>query len=127
MWERLMAVSMSMPILIVDDYNTMIRILRNQLRQLGFDNIDEASDGHTALAKLNSKDYALVISDSGMEPMSGADLLARVRADARTRATPFVMVANDNEVLAEEASATIVKPFNAEMLRSQLAPVIGAF
>jgi two-component system chemotaxis response regulator CheY len=127
MWERLMAVSMSMPILIVDDYNTMIRILRNQLRQLGFDNIDEASDGHTALAKLNSKDYALVISDSGMEPMSGADLLARVRADARTRATPFVMVAKDNEALVEEASATIVKPFNAEMLRSQLAPVLGAF
>src|SRR6476646_7994618 len=62
-----MAVSKTMPILIVDDYNTMIRILRNLLRQLGFSNIDEASDGRTALLKMKSKEYALGLSDWGME------------------------------------------------------------
>jgi CheY-like chemotaxis protein len=65
-----MSVSMTMPILIVDDYNTMIRIMRNLLRQLGFSNIDEANDGAAALAKMRAKDYALVISDSHMAPMS---------------------------------------------------------
>lgn len=125
-----MAVSMSMPILIVDDYNTMIRILRNLLRQLGFSNIDEASDGRTALAKMRSKDYALVISDTKMAPMSGFDLLNQARADERTRNTPFVMVANDNgeESTADTSVSTfIVKPFNAQALKSKLVGVLGAF
>jgi len=131
MRERvLMAVSMSMPILIVDDYNTMIRILRNLLRQLGFTNIDEASDGRTALAKMRAKDYALVISDSGMAPMTGIELLQRVRADERTRATPFVMVgdaSDENVAQRAGASSCLVKPFNAQTLKSKLTPVIGAF
>ena len=91
-----MSVSMTMPILIVDDYNTMIRILRNLLRQLGFSNIDEACDGRTALAKMQAKDYALVISDASMTPMTGLELLRQVRADERTRETPFIMVANES-------------------------------
>src|SRR5215470_7125826 len=119
-----MAVSSSMPILIVDDYNTMIRILRNLLRQLGFTNIDEASDGRTALAKLRSKDYALVISDAGMAPMSGLELLQRMRAEDRTAAMPFVMVANDNDDDTNAAqragvSTYIVKPFNAQTLKTK--------
>jgi two-component system chemotaxis response regulator CheY len=120
---------MTMPILIVDDYNTMIRIMRNLLRQLGFSNIDEANDGAAALAKMRAKDYALVISDSHMAPMSGLELLQRVRADQRTAQTPFVMVANDNDegVGAEGASSYIVKPFGAQSLKSPLVPVIGAF
>ncbi|MBC7770184.1 MAG: response regulator [Phycisphaerales bacterium] len=127
-----MAVSMTMPILIVDDYNTMIRILRNLLRQLGFSNIDEANDGAAALAKMRSKDYALVISDTSMAPMSGVELLQRVRADARMSATPFLMVANDNsegQIAARRAggSSYIVKPFNAQSLKSNLVSVIGAF
>ncbi len=126
-----MAVSMTMPILIVDDYNTMIRIMRNLLRQLGFSNIDEACDGRTALAKLHIKDYALVISDSNMAPMSGMELLQRVRADERTKATPFVMVANDTEEGAQAegraASSYIVKPFTAQSLKDKLVPVLGAF
>ena len=121
----LMAVSKSMPILIVDDYNTMIRILRNLLRQLGFSNIDEASDGRTALAKMKSKEYALVISDWGMEPMTGVELLEHVRADDRMRATPFLMVANDNE--GELDADCIVKPFNAQTLKTKLVSVLGAF
>jgi two-component system chemotaxis response regulator CheY len=125
-----MAVSMTMPILIVDDYNTMIRILRNLLRQLGFSNIDEASDGRAALAKLRSKDYALVISDCSMAPMSGIELLQHIRADERTKATPFVMVANDNDEGAQAeigAADYIVKPFSAQSLKEKLVPVLGAF
>ena len=127
-----MAVSTSMPILIVDDYNTMIRILRNLLRQLGFSNIDEASDGRTALTKLRAKDYALVISDSSMMPMTGLELLQRMRADERTATMPFVMVANDIEGDADAAtragaSTYIVKPFNAQALKTKLVSVLGAF
>ena len=126
-----MSVSMTMPILIVDDYNTMIRIMRNLLRQLGFTNIDEASDGRTALTKMSQKNYALVISDSTMAPMTGMELLQRVRADDRTKQTPFVMVANDTSEgsEAERRSATgyILKPFNAQSLKSKLVPVLGAF
>lgn len=124
-----MSVSMTMPILIVDDYNTMIRIMRNLLRQLGFTNIDEANDGAAALAKMRAKEYALVISDSHMSPMTGIEFLQRVRADERTAQTPFVMVANDNSEVADAggASAFIVKPFGVQALKSTLAPVIGAF
>ena len=125
-----MSVSMTAPILIVDDYNTMIRILRNLLRQLGFTNIDEASDGRTALAKMSAKNYALVISDSSMAPMTGLELLQRVRADERTAATPFVMVGDGSEDnLADRAgvSGCLVKPFNAQTLKSKLVPVLGAF
>jgi two-component system chemotaxis response regulator CheY len=123
---------MTMPILIVDDYNTMIRILRNLLRQLGFSNIDEASDGATALAKMRSKDYGLVISDTQMAPMSGFELLQRVRADERTKATPFVMIANDageGEDAERRAGAStyLVKPFGAQALKNRLVPVIGEF
>lgn len=126
------AVSMSMPILIVDDYNTMIRILRNLLRQLGFTNIDEANDGGAALAKMRAKDYALVISDWNMAPMSGLELLQRVRADARTSTTPFVMVAgsaSEGESAEARAGAStyILKPFTAQSLKAKLVPVIGAF
>lgn len=118
----------TMPILIVDDYNTMIRILRNLLRQLGFSNIDEANDGAAALAKMRAKDYALVISDTAMAPMSGAELLAQVRADERTSKTPFLMVANDaDDGPVAGASSTIMKPFTAQSLKAKLVPVIGAF
>jgi two-component system chemotaxis response regulator CheY len=124
-----MSVSMTMPILIVDDYNTMIRIMRNLLRQLGFTNIDEANDGAAALAKMRNKEYALVISDSHMSPMTGMEFLQRVRAEERIAQTPFVMVANDNAEGAEAhgASSFIVKPFSAQALKSTLVPVIGAF
>lgn len=127
-----MSVSTAMPILIVDDYNTMIRILRNLLRQLGFSNIDEACDGATALAKMRSKDYGLVISDTHMAPMDGLELLQHVRADERTRATPFVMIADETsegQAAARDGGATayLVKPFSAQALRNLLVPVIGEF
>ena len=70
-----MSVSMTMPILIVDDYNTMIRIMRNLLRQLGFTNIDEATDGTMAWEMVKKKQYGLIVSDWNMEPMTGFELL----------------------------------------------------
>ncbi|HVY87132.1 MAG TPA: response regulator [Caulobacterales bacterium] len=127
-----MAVSMSMPILIVDDYNTMIRILRNLLRQLGFSNIDEASDGQTALNKLRAKEYKLVISDWDMGGMSGAELLRHVRSSERYRSTPVLMVASDASDGATAmqrlgASSYIVKPFTAPTLKTKLVGVLGNF
>ena len=87
-----MAVDLSMTVLVVDDYNTMIRIIRNLLKQLGFEHIDDASDGSAALEKMRGKKYGLVISDWNMEPMTGYDLLRQVRADPELGATPFIMV-----------------------------------
>src|SRR5260370_16633619 len=90
--EGMMAVDLSMPILVVDDYNTMIRIICNLLKQLGFQNIDNATDGATALAKMRAGRYGLVISDWNMEPMSGFDLLKEVRADEPIAKIPFTII-----------------------------------
>src|SRR6202022_3847202 len=78
-WGKKMAVDLSMSVLVVDDYSTMIRIIRNLLKQLGFENIDDANDGSAALNKMRGKKYGLVISDWNMEPMTGYDLLREVR------------------------------------------------
>jgi len=128
-----MAVDKNMPILIVDDYKTMLRIIRNLLKQLGFDNVEEASDGSAALQKLRDGKFGLVISDWNMEPMSGIQLLREVRADGNLRKMPFIMVTaeskTENVVIAKEAGVTnyIVKPFNAATLKSKLVGVFGDF
>ena len=124
-----MAVDYTMPVLVVDDYNTMVRIIRNLLRQLGFDTIDDATDGTTALAKMRERKYALVISDWNMEPMSGYDLLREVRADPSLATTPFIMVTaeskTENVIAAKKAGVSnyIVKPFNAQTLRNKIEAV----
>jgi two-component system chemotaxis response regulator CheY len=124
-----MAVNTSIPILIVDDYNTMIRIIRNLLRQLGFEQIDEANDGSSALAKMRSRQYGLVISDWNMEPMTGYDLLQVMRNDPDLSETPFIMVTaeskTDNVIAAKRAGVSnyIVKPFNAQTLKSKIDAV----
>ena len=128
-----MALDKSMNVLIVDDYKTMLRIIRNLLKQLGFDNVDEAADGATALARLREKDFGLVISDWNMEPMTGLQLLKEVRSDAKLAHIPFVMVTaeskTENVIAAKEAGVTnyIVKPFNAETLKQKLVAVFGPF
>ena len=127
-----MAVDHSMRVLVVDDYKTMIRIIRNLLKQLGFANVDEASDGSSALDMLRQKDYGLVISDWNMEPMTGYELLREVRADDRLSRMPFIMVTaeakTENVVAAKKAGVNnyIVKPFNAETLRSKISAVFSA-
>jgi len=127
-----MAVDLSMPILVVDDYQTMIRIIRNLLKQLGFDDVDDASDGSQALGKLKEKKYGLVISDWNMEPMTGYELLKEVRADDVLRTTPFIMVTaeskTENVIAAKKAGVNnyIVKPFNALTLKSKIDAVFGS-
>ena len=128
-----MAVDKNMPILIVDDYKTMLRIIRNLLKQIGFDNVEEATDGSAALQKLREKKFDLVISDWNMEPMTGIELLREVRQDDNLKATPFIMVTaeskTENVVIAKEAGVSnyIVKPFNAATLKSKLTGVLGEF
>ena len=129
-----MAVDKNMRVLIVDDYKTMLRIIRNLLKQLGFNNIDEAIDGSSALAMLRSGNtYGLVISDWNMEPMTGLQLLREVRADAHLKSLPFIMVTaeskTENVIAAKEAGVSnyIVKPFNAETLKTKMSSVLGEF
>jgi two-component system chemotaxis response regulator CheY len=127
-----MAFDTSMPILVVDDYNTMVRIIRNLLRQLGFNDVDDASDGTAALTKMNGKKYGLVISDWNMEPMTGYELLKQVRANPDTAGTPFIMITaeskTENVVAAKQAGANnyIIKPFNAETLKHKIEAVFTA-
>jgi len=128
-----MAVDMNLKILIVDDYKTMLRIIRNLLKQLGFSNVDEATDGSMALQMCRTQDYGLVISDWNMEPMTGLQFLKELRADERLKGTPFIMVTaeskTENVVAAKQAGVNnyIVKPFNAETLKKKMASVIGEF
>ncbi|PHZ85067.1 response regulator [Paremcibacter congregatus] len=128
-----MAVDKAMPVLIVDDYKTMLRIIRNLLKQLGFNNVDEASDGAEALNKMRSKNYGIIISDWNMEPMTGYELLKEVRADEMLKKTPFIMVTaeskTDNVIAAKKAGVNnyIVKPFNAATLKQKLSSVLGEF
>ena len=117
-------------VLIVDDYKTMLRIIRNLLKQLDFENVEEASDGQEALSKLRAGNFGLVISDWNMQPMKGLDLLKEVRADARLKSTPFIMITaeskTENVIAAKQAGVSnyIVKPFNAETLREKIAKVM---
>ena len=126
-----MAINHAMPILIVDDYNTMVRIIRNLLKQLGFENVDDAADGSAALAKMQAKKYGLVISDWNMVPMTGYDLLREVRSDPALGKTPFIMVTaeskTENVIAAKKAGVDnyIVKPFNAETLQHKIAAVFS--
>jgi len=126
-----MAVDPSMPVLVVDDYKTMIRIIRNLLKQLGFANVDEASDGTAALDMMRQKSYGLVISDWNMEPMTGYELLREVRASPEFSQTPFIMITaeskTENVIAAKKAGVSnyIVKPFNAATLKAKIDAVFG--
>lgn len=128
-----MAVNLSMPVLVVDDYKTMIRIIRNLLKQLGFSDVDEAADGTEAFAKMKERGYGLVISDWNMEPMTGYQLLKEVRADENLKPTPFILITaeskTENVIAAKKAGVNnyIVKPFNAATLKTKIEAVIGEF
>ena len=128
-----MAVDYNVPILIVDDYKTMLKIIGNLLKQLGFTNVEEATGGSEALGKLPDGEFDLVISDWNMEPMTGLQLLKEVRADDRLRAVPFIIITAEskieNVVAAKEAGVSnyIVKPFNSATLKAKLTSVLGPF
>ena len=126
-----MALNLSLPVLVVDDASTMIRIITNMLGQIGFRDIDEVQGGATALAKMRTKRYGLVISDWNMEPITGIDLLRQVRADPDLGETPFIMVTAEtrtkNVIAAKDAGVSnyIVKPFTAQMLKAKIEAVFA--
>lgn len=118
-------------ILVVDDYKTMLRIIRNFLNEIGYTNVDEANSGSEALESLHNRKYELIISDWNMEPMSGLDLLQCVRSEEELKLVPFIMITaegrEENVIAAKKAGVNgyIIKPFNAATLRSKVDAVVG--
>lgn len=121
----------SMKVLVVDDFATMRRILKNALKQIGFSTILEADDGVTALAVMKENAVDLIISDWNMPKMSGLDLLKKIRADEETKGIPFVMVTaeaqKENVLQAVQAGVSnyIVKPFTADAMQKKLTQTLG--
>ncbi len=130
--EKQMSTETNLPILVVDDYNTMVRIIKKLLKQIGYENVDDASNGEEALAKIKGKQYGLIISDWNMEPMTGFDLLKHVRADDATAKTPFILVTAEskpeNVLAAQKAGVSnyLVKPFSAPVLKEKIDSVLNA-
>ena len=126
-----MATDPNMPILVVDDFSTMRRIIKNILRQLGYTNVIEADDGTTALEKLQSNPVDLVILDWNMPKMTGIELLRTMRADPKFKAVPVLMVTaeaqKENVVEAVQAGVNnyIVKPFTAETLKEKVDKIFN--
>lgn len=115
-----------MKILVVDDFSTMRRIIKNLLRDLGLNNVTEADDGQTALPKLKAGDFDFLITDWNMPGMTGIDLLKAVRADPKLSSLPVLMVTAEakREQIIEAAQAGvngyIIKPFTAATLKEKL-------
>jgi two-component system chemotaxis response regulator CheY len=115
-----------MKILVVDDFSTMRRIIKNLLRDLGFTNTDEADDGNTALPMLQTGKYDFLVTDWNMPGMTGIDLLRNVRADENLKTLPVLMVTaeakRDQIVAAAQAGVNgyVVKPFTAAVLKEKI-------
>jgi two-component system chemotaxis response regulator CheY len=124
-----MMFNLKIKVLVVDDFPTMRRIVKNLLKQLGFENIDEAEDGAQALGKLKAGGYGLVVSDWNMPVMEGIDLLKHVREDEALKTMPFLMVTaeaeKDKVITAIKAGVDnyVVKPFTAEVLKEKLEKI----
>lgn len=122
---------LKMNVLIVDDFATMRRILKNILRQIGFANISEAEDGKSALKELKKTKYDLVLCDWNMPGMSGLEVLKTVRADEELKGLAFIMVTaeaqkeNILEAVKSGVSNYVVKPFTAETMSEKLKKVLG--
>lgn len=128
-----MAVDKNQRVLVIDDFQTMRRIVVNLLRQLGFTNVTEAEDGQAAWEKLQVDNIDLIVSDWNMPNMNGLELLKKVRSSDKYKATPFIMVTaegkRENVIAAVQSGVSnyIVKPFNAATLKEKLTKVIGDF
>ena len=124
-----MSANADMPILVVDDFQTMVRITRAMLKQIGFENVDHAADGAAALEMIRNKDYHLVISDWNMEPLSGIDLLMQIKSHASTENLRFIMVTAESktdravEARRNGVDSYIVKPFNVATLKNKIGQV----
>jgi two-component system chemotaxis response regulator CheY len=122
----------NLKILVVDDYNTMVRIVRKLLKQIGYEDVDEASNGEMALGMIQKERYGLIISDWNMEPMTGFELLQNVRAAEATAKTPFILVTAesrpDNIIAAQKSGANeyLVKPFTAPVLKDKIDKALAA-
>ncbi len=122
-------VDKNLKFLVVDDFSTMRRIVRNLLKELGFTNVDEAEDGVVALSKLKGGNFEFVVSDWNMPNMTGIELLRAIRADATLKHLPVMMVTaeakKENIIEAAQAGASgyIVKPFTAATLEEKLNKV----
>lgn len=122
---------LSKNILVVDDHTTMVRIIVKLMQEVGFKKIDTATDGGEALEMIAEKEYSLIVSDWNMEPITGLELLEKVRADHRTKDIPFIMVTAEskpkNVLAAKDAGVTnyIVKPFTAVTMKNKLETVFG--
>jgi two-component system chemotaxis response regulator CheY len=129
--SALNSVDRNIPILIVDDFATMRRIVKTCLRQLGFENVTEAEDGKVALQKLQGNEFKLIISDWNMPNMMGIDLLRNVRSDEKFKALPFLMVTaeaqKENVIEAAKAGVSnyIIKPFTADQLEAKLSAIFN--
>lgn len=121
--------NLDMKILIVDDFSTMRRIIKNILRQLGFTNVQEADDGATAWPKIQAEDFDLIVTDWNMPKMSGLELLKAIRSDEDLKDLPVLMVTaealKENIIEAVKAGVSnyIVKPFTAETLQEKLQKI----
>ena len=126
---RLMPANPEMKILVVDDFSTMRKIVRNILRQLGFHNVDEAEDGNAALTLLNSQAFDFVITDWNMPNMSGLELVKAIRADENLKQIPVLMVTaevlKENIVAAVKAGVNdyVVKPFDSKTMSEKLVRI----
>jgi len=120
---------LNMKVLIVDDFATMRKILRNILKQIGFTNISEADDGSTAIKELKKEKFDLVLCDWNMPQMPGIELLKKMKSDAELRDIPFIMVTADAEKkhimegVKAGVSSYVVKPFSADTMNEKLKKV----
>jgi two-component system chemotaxis response regulator CheY len=127
-----MSMDLSAPVLVVDDYKTVLRIMHNLLKQAGFLQIDTAADGGEALTKMRARKYGLVISDWHMAPVDGLELIRTAKADAGLKDTPIILIseesAPDRLDIAREAGAAayVMKPFDAETLRNRIERALAA-
>lgn len=126
-----MPYSTDMKILVVDDFATMRRIIKNILKQIGFNDIDEADDGSVAISKLRTAKYDFVITDWNMPNMSGLELVKAIRAEENLKATPILMVTaealKENIIEAVKAGVNnyIVKPFTAEVMKEKIEKIFA--
>ncbi len=127
-----MAIDYSVPILVVDDYRTVVGIVQRLLKQAGFSNVDGATDGEEALARMKERKYGLVLSDWHMAPVNGMELLEKIKADESLKDTPMVLISaeespeNVSAARAAGAAGFVVKPFDASTLKARVEGVLRA-
>jgi two-component system chemotaxis response regulator CheY len=127
-----MAPNPDMKILVVDDFATMRRIIKNILKQLGYNNVDEADDGATGLSKMRANKFDLIITDWNMPNMSGLDMVKAIRSDANLKATPILMVTaeamkeNIIEAVKSGVNNYVVKPFTADVMKEKIDKIFPA-